>query len=203
MNKILIIIISIISLCACANRTTISKTDQAKLYYNKGLEYNLQKDDRTAILYYDSAIALYHDPSFFTNRGSSKYGIGDTVGALADYNFAIHLDSLEYTAIANIGAIYNDKKEYETALKYYQRSFQINNRQAIYGSIGYCLYMLGNYQEALTYFKKHLERDPVLYPQGSYLYIGNCYEKLGDMESAKPYWEKAAALGEEEARQKL
>lgn len=204
MKKIIALITILITSSSCVKQSQEpDKVTQADLYYNKGLEYNLKNDDKTAILYYDSAIMIRDDARYYNNRGASKSSMGDTFGAFADYSIAMQFDSLDCTTITNLGNYYQRKKEYKVALQYYHRSARISEKQAIFDLIGYCEYMLGNYKEALNYFKKHLTGGSPGFPQDSHLYMGYCYEKLGDINAAKEHWEQAAKMGEEEAKHKL
>lgn len=208
--KKLLIIIAILSLHGCLQNKQapvqdvkeISKKEltRAYEYYNKGLEHNLILEHDKALPYYDSAIMITHEAMFFTNRGTTKSELGDPEGALEDYLYAIELDSTDFTAISNIGCVYLDMDDYETALAYFRKSESQETRQAhIYYRLGYCMYMLGDYDGALKNFERHLKSDHNNHFIGETFYLmGNCHEKLGELPVSKVYWDKAKEIGFDE-----
>jgi superkiller protein 3 len=199
-----IILLTILLFASCVgnknkkngNSKEADATEQANTYYNTGLEYNLKEQNEEALKYYDSAIAIQQHPSYYTNRGYTKLELADTIGAMSDLMKAVELDSITtHVAFGNIGYIYMEQGDYEKGLEYNEKAAQITpNSSGVFLRMGYCRYMLGDYENALLDFEKHLNSKYPLQSELCFYRVGNCYEKLGNMPKAKLAWNKARSI---------
>ena len=106
----------------------------------------------------------------------------------------------------NIGNIYASKREYETAIEYYLKGLDLSEKSIDNQNIGNICNNLGkleierkNFEKAFQYLNKALEaRQKENDKSGiakSYLFIGNYYKAVNQLDSAKIYAEKALNTG--------
>jgi CHAT domain-containing protein len=101
----------------------------------------------------------------------------------------------ELNAINNIGNIYLKLEKYHTAQSYFRRAQELAEevqdeeaRIQVMNNVGICNLKNDNVQEAQWYFQaalkqgKQIGQDKVLWE--SLFYLGQCYEKMGDMRQA-------------------
>jgi tetratricopeptide (TPR) repeat protein len=206
-----ILILTLFALCACGSRggrkkqgrtdivagiTTTTDTLRAYALYNRALEHNLQLQDAEALPLYDSAIMILpNDPDFYTNRGYTKYLLSDTLGAIADYEMALSIDSLNYGTLQNMGAMYSDVGKHSLALEYTLKCIAIVDTESMHFNLGVCRYNLGDYKGAIDDFSIYLKGRHLHEALLAYYLMGNSYDRLGDMENARLNWDKVYRRG--------
>jgi tetratricopeptide (TPR) repeat protein len=165
-------------------------SDNARLYYARGIAYyNLTQYDQ-AIADYTKAIELdSSDSKFFNNRGIVYSVIWHFPQALTDYTRAIELAPNEVSAYANRSGFYFSQGEFQQALNDLTVAIEIEP------SNGYLFYFRGlidqelvNYEQALTDYTKAIElgfttmevynnRGFILFAQSKYHEAINDYSK--------------------------
>ena len=66
---------------------------------------------------------------------------------------------------------------------------QMPNSGAILDSYGWALYKMGEYEDALLFIQKAIEKEPT--DATIHRHLGDVYEKLGKKQMAKYQWQKA------------
>jgi tetratricopeptide (TPR) repeat protein len=72
-------------------------------YASRGTAYFDRREFGKAIADYDAAISMASDPMYFSDRGNTRYVMGDCRSAIADYNRAIEIDPNYSQAYARRG----------------------------------------------------------------------------------------------------
>jgi tetratricopeptide (TPR) repeat protein len=138
---------------------SFSPRDMAKIFYNLGNAYFLQKQNRVALEYYEKALANCDHPDL-------------------ELMSEIH---------CGIGRLYQSRKDYEKALECFTRSTDIasytgsqsSKLVAIYNSIGNIYLHQNKYDLALDNFKLALNIALQILPSG-HPFIGQCLHNIGN-----------------------
>lgn len=160
-----------------------------------------------AIIYYSKAIDRIetketHHWSYYYSRGISYERNDQWPQAEADFNEALRLypdqpDVLNYLGYSWL--IQN--KNLETAKKMIEKAITARPRDAhIIDSMGWALYRLGEYEEAVTYLERALDiepRDPTINE-----HLGDVYWRMGFPLQARYQWERALTFNPTEKGQK-
>jgi tetratricopeptide (TPR) repeat protein len=100
----------------------------AKFYFNRGIEYHKAGDINRAIADYTQAIALNPQHEYaYNNRGSAYYTKGELDRAIADFTQAIAINPVFDGAYTNRGIVYYDKGELDRAIADSTRAIAINS----------------------------------------------------------------------------
>jgi tetratricopeptide (TPR) repeat protein len=132
-------------------------------WYRKGFANNALKDYTNAktalqqsLVYKSDYINTYLELGF----ASTKLKQDDE--AIGYYKKAIEIDPKNHIPYNGIGEVYRDnKKDMTEAMNWYQKTLSINSmeRKGNFG-MGYCLNSTGKYNDAITYLKKAIEKEP-------------------------------------------
>jgi tetratricopeptide (TPR) repeat protein len=116
------------------------------------------------------------------------YDTGQYNDALFEYGEILKLDADQTTANLNLGAVYLRNGRYDDALPLLKRAAEaddtaaLNNLGALYSNIDQC-------QEAVKVYSRAVAIDPKL---PSPLHgLGDCYQRLGDLQNARRWYELA------------
>ncbi|MEO8067881.1 MAG: tetratricopeptide repeat protein [Flavobacteriales bacterium] len=177
----------------------------------------VQGDLRTALLHYDTALALHKrnrdDEGYadvLTNMASMRSFLGELDTALVLYGegLAIHERMLDSVSIANdlnaIGRVHMTRGDHARAVDHFKRSLRI--QQALHNQRGLAtgfinlgaLYLLqGDYAKALERYEEALviaeELDDRHLAGKILVEIGTCHEELGDKTLAIGYYRRSLA----------
>ena len=66
---------------------------------------------------------------------------------------ALAVNRQDWEALAILGSIHADKEDYETALSYYSRAFELGEVLELLSLVGEALYLLGRYEEAESHLR--------------------------------------------------
>ncbi|MEX1001492.1 MAG: tetratricopeptide repeat protein [Crocinitomicaceae bacterium] len=118
---------------------------------------------------------------------------GDSI-ALEYYNSALDVYPESIEAWYNKGMFYQDRRQVDKALNCYYTINQIDSSWSdAYHNIGFIhLIMTEELDSAVHYFSIATDLDPNFYQ--AYNNLGLAYEKQGDLENAKKYYQKAIAI---------
>lgn len=188
----------------------------AKLNYHRSLEINNHGiDEKTgeitdrkmvedAILAYTRTIELYpeyHDA--YGSRGLAYFRLQQYDKAYTDYQVALKHRPNDAKVLSNMGFIYFLRAqrpgnqlaltELDSAENVYRRSIQFDPRFVdARRNLGAVLAMKRNFPPAIEQWKEGLKYEP----NSAILnfYIGSAYCDMGDVNSARPWFDKAKAL---------
>lgn len=131
-------------------------------YYGIGYSYYKLKKFEEALIYYNKTLLI-------TNYDKALYGMANTYVKLDKYNLAIqyynkliYIDSIKYYKVHNnIGVCLIKLKNYYEAINAFDNVLKVNkhNLNAIFNK-GIALYLLGNYNQSLFYFKQLIKESP-------------------------------------------
>ena len=121
------------------------------------------------------------DAAYFYNLGNAYFAMGEYEEALASLERAVDLDEALFEAYDVMGKIYRERKDYEKALSYFERSFAIHG-QAVWTKayIAECLFRSGKISEALTNIEACIDK---------FLYI-----RANELASGEMIWPWCARL---------
>ena len=100
-------------------------------------------------------------------------------------------------AYTELGAIFRDEGQYAEAMNNFEKALKINKNYAFtYYNIGYVQYKLGNYKNALMYFRKTLEFSlPSLIRMETFNSLGMTYSEMGnDVDAVNAFKEAIQTL---------
>jgi signal transduction histidine kinase len=194
----------------------------ARLHNNIGLHFYFKGDYKTALLYYQKALAFTRKTKndkgsiyLINNIASIYHDSKDYKQALTYYKECLSLSKLvnDGQSLANvynnISAIYSNTKNLDSALYYNQKSIDVSISTDDYKNLGTALSNMGakyyeekDYTKALNYYNKSLEvnlkhhfkaNEAYTYLQMSKLWLGG----LKENNKAEMYALKALNIGKE------
>lgn len=122
--------------------------------------YNRKGDKITAITYYTRQLEITKEAYYYICRGIAYDSLMRYDEALNDYHEAIKLEPENPHAYNNIGIVYKERKDYETAVKYFKKAIDNMGNEpykVFFNNIARCYRRLKKYEEAIKYYDKELE----------------------------------------------
>lgn len=170
------------------------KEERDEIYLDIAMEYENQKDFKTAIDVLKEAI--YNNPK---NEGAI-YEIAFCYDQIMEYDKAIksYLDFIDenpysFTAWYNLGNAYSKSENFRKAIWAYDYCIIINEDFGpVHFNIGNAYLSEENYLKAIDSFNKCMEidgEDPL-----ALSYIGEAYEQLGELKLAQGYYKQSIDL---------
>lgn len=199
-----------------------SNYNLAQWYYRKAyLNYYLHnrqlqalKEYKKAYHYLDEADTSDLQMAFdlINNQGPIYRAYNNYEDALRIYNRALDIcnERPESSAIEtdqaiiyyNIGLVYRDKKEFGEAVRFFRKSYEIDNYPATLNLIGLCYMNSKQQTEAIQYFKRFLEVSSNKWRGAAYHNLANSYLADGDTVEAIQFFEEALLI-KKRAEQRL
>ena len=152
-------------------------------FYKARAQY-LNGDTDAALDTYNAIIEYNEDARAYYLRGNLYFNTGDQEKAVADYKTAIKNDKSNYELYIGIYETFKSRNMAEDGQQYLNQAMELTGdkpKDCLYK--GRICYLLGDYDEAVTYLEKALEGEQELAPY----YLGQAYEALGDEEKAQGY----------------
>jgi len=136
------------------------------------------------------------EPEFYAHIYDLAYAYdktGDLESAVSFYLKYLDNEPFSDSAWYNLGIIYNKLEEFEKALEAYDFALAINSQNtfAIFNK-GNILCNLDRYAEAIPVYLEYLENEPESFE--TLTYLAECYEKTGDFDVARKYYQEAIEL---------
>ena len=162
----------------------ISHADLADLHLEQGLIFAAYKAHDSAVLAYDSALAIQPDyPNALYNKGTSLSDLGRYEEAIAAYDAALEIEPDDHEALYNKGNALADLDRHEAAIAAYDAALAIKpDDHETWDNRGYSLAVAGHLDKAILSFDKAIEINPqhanALYKKAYAL------SKKGDLETA-------------------
>lgn len=175
-------------------KKTIEKNTVIAMFYNnKGANAMVKGDFITAYAYLKSATLV--DPDFSAAWGnlSILYRFkGFNTHAVNGYRYAISIDSNNLTAVSNLSLILHKQGEIEEAEKLDLLLIKHRaNNPYYYALLGDERYFQGNYNEAISHYRKAIKLDANSHE--FYFGLAKVFYKLNQYNKAKRYIKKAIA----------
>jgi tetratricopeptide (TPR) repeat protein len=180
------------------NQAIFLDSQNARLYYNRGVAKTLLKN-RDAIEDYNRAIALkLNDSNIYNNRGYTKSDLGDKKGAIEDFNRAISLDASNARAYHNRGNAKAALNNPKNALEDFNRAISLDSTLATaYLNRGTVKAILGDTKGKLADLERAIAIDPNYIE--AHENLGLVKAELGDTKGAIESFNRAIALNPKNA----
>ena len=129
------------------------------LYDNLAIALYFLGDYGPAIVNHDKALQISpRNPIVLANRGVTKEGMRNYVGAIQDYTKALSIDPNSYTAIVNIGNALYKNGQYNLSVNYLNQSIDAHDRSIDYVRRGLSLLKLNKFGDACNDFQMALAK---------------------------------------------
>ncbi|OFY87681.1 MAG: hypothetical protein A3F72_13220 [Bacteroidetes bacterium RIFCSPLOWO2_12_FULL_35_15] len=152
---------------------------------NKGcidlLNAKIAGSDKAKSLYEKSACSDVSKA--FISSGNTKFDAKDYIGAIADYNYAIQLNSESVDALIKAGECYTMLKKYDKAITNFKKAQKIapENMEVLYDK-GLTYNAMENFKEAFNDLSVVIKKDPNNYE--AYMQRGISCEGMQNFNSA-------------------
>ncbi|MFA5417094.1 MAG: tetratricopeptide repeat protein [Bacteroidales bacterium] len=176
---------------------------RAKTAFNNGMQYYQQGELDEAIKAFKNVLELDE------NNDKAYYNIGKIYAmqnqpdlALSYYQDAVKYNPNDSASLVGIGMIYFNKGDLQKANNYYNQAIQVAPKYALaYYNRGTVNGQMKNYQASLSDLDNAIKFEPN--NDKSYMNRGLAYFYLNDRDKACIDWEKAAEMGNEEAKKAI
>jgi len=183
----------------------------AEFYYMLSRSYSSDNDLENALVNIKKSINLNpEDVRYLQFCADLYYNLNKLGEAEEAYCAVIKLDPDYHLALNNFSYMLAEQgRNLEDALKMSQKAVKSRPENSSYlDTLGWIYFKLGNYQTALECILEAIDfAEKINNSANSVLYdhIGDVYEKLGQKDNARSYWQKALELDEnnETIRNKL
>lgn len=177
-----------------ALRLAEEQEDRDEIFLDLAMEYQALRDFNGALKVLQEAIRI--NPK---NEGAI-YEIAYCYDQLGDFNQAIKCYSdfidenpYSFTAWYNLGNAFSKTEDYDKAIEAYEYCIVINEDFGpVYFNLGNAFMGKDDFKQAIESFQKCMELDgddPM-----ALCYIGECFEQLGELESAEFYYRSSLDL---------
>ena len=126
-----------------------------------------------------------------TDQKQKHYEINNIIKDIKNNNFNDALEKTKlisenfpdkYTILKLFSSIYLNLKDYENAIKYYEKLLNYKKENyKVYNNIGTSLFQLGKINRCILAFKNSIANKPNL---GAYFNLGIAYEEIGDYKNS-------------------
>jgi tetratricopeptide (TPR) repeat protein len=168
------------------------------LYFHRGAAFISISKYKKAVKDLSKAIELQPEKAeLFFYRGYAYTELDKSESAIADFSQAITLKPDYAEAYYNRGAIRIDLQLYDEGLDDLEESQHLGgDKLNISFNKAIITFEKGNYEDAINLFNDLTETDDVDQKRDAYYYLGECYYRLKEDESACRYFYKAMGLGD-------
>lgn len=171
------------------SKNKVEKGERAKIHSMIGECYYKTEEYPFAIVEYRHALDEgYYSPELVLSLGKCLSKIGKNEEALSQFLTLLKLDNNYKTIVSmEIGIIYYENHQYETAFKYFDNVLEIDktNKEALKYK-AYCFVNMENYIEAISIMENIIRKN-----QGDTLLnynLGRAYKGRGNYKSAIKYY---------------
>lgn len=154
-----------------------------------GWRFYSQKTNKEAYLIYHQAVQYYHgnDTETFTKEESERYNQAITRLEKVINGYS-HTNVLPL-ALLYAGHVYYKLKRFDESIDSYlsflEKESSYNSLKIFaFAGLGYSYEAKGDYENALVYFMKLIDRDENPFAQLGYFDVSRCYDSLGEKDKA-------------------
>ena len=173
-----------------------SLSPSAQVHFSEGNAKYGMNDLQGALSEYELAIQLDPtDADVYCNLASVLDDLQRKDESEKNYLTALSIQEYHPSALFNYAMLLQDKRQHKEAAILYERLLTIENGNAdALSNLGSCMHELHRYEEAIDAFRNAIqlyESVSMTYPEANdlqsnlYEYMGRCFTKLGNTDSAK------------------
>lgn len=176
----------------------------ATAYYQRGMAYNLQGNVKQAARDFSEAVAKGLEKSFaikidevanhYFNQGVDAQNRQDYEGAISHFMHALIIKPHFVEAWLKKGNSFYAMGDFETAITNYDMAVRYDDTSNAVYRRAEAYFNLKNYQQAATDFDHYVLIEPAKFT--TYLYLGECLNKLQEYDKAAVSLQKAIKLQE-------
>lgn len=177
-----------------ALRLAEEQEDRDEIFLDLAMEYQALRDFYGALRVLEEAIRINPANEGAIYEIAYCYDqLGDFKKAIKCYSDFIDENPYSFTAWYNLGNAYSKLEDYDKAIDAYGYCIVINEDFGpVYFNIGNAYMGKDDFKEAIDAFQKCMEidgEDPM-----AFCYIGECFEQMGELESAEFYYRRSLDL---------
>lgn len=165
----------------------------SKAYFLRGMSRKEQNDTAGAINMFSKAVS--HDDSYFDAvlQIGDLYAAQNNELALLYFDRALAINEYSADAYYSKGLYLQNHSKFKDALKMYERTIELNSGYRLaYYNLAYIMIEFENYSDAHKQLDKAIEVDPGY--ENAYNLKGVCYQKEGNLELAREYYNRTISL---------
>ncbi len=173
---------------------TVKKSPgKARPYFYRGNALMEAGKIEKAIKDYSAAIEINPNHQFaFNNRGKAYFELGNYEKAYNDLTTDIKINPGEWIGYFNKGKVYDAIGQYNNAVEEFKKSASIKPRAETYYYIGFSYAKMGKDIDAIEYFTKAIEMEPL--NEVAYYNRGISYANQGKNQNAIKDFSKAIEI---------
>lgn len=177
-----------------ALRLAEEQEDRDEIFLDLAMEYQALRDFNGALRVLEEAIRINPANEGAIYEIAYCYDqLGDFKQAIKCYSDFIDENPYSFTAWYNLGNAYSKLEDYDKAIEAYGYCMVINEDFGpVYFNLGNAYMGKDDFREAIDSFQKCMDldgEDPM-----ALCYMGECFEQLGELESAEYYYRKSLDL---------
>ena len=167
---------------------------KAIIYFDSGISFYRKKEFQNAIIAFKKAIQL--NPKFdeaYYGLGDSYIGIEEFQNAIKAFKKVIQLNPENNNAYNNLGNSYRRIRDFQNAITAFKKAIKLNpeNDQAYY-NLGLSYGSIEEFQNAIMAFKTAIDLNPKNYED--YIFLGLSYIGKVEFQNAITTYKKAIQL---------
>ena len=192
-----------------------SRHEEANAYLNIANLFRTRSDLTKALEFGFSALNIYEELKDSSRVAVAANAIGRYYSDISEWekalefyrkSLALNRDDLRTrgNVINNIGSLYHDQNEYDSASIYFDRALEIQSEAKdlkgvaiTLGNIGIIHAVEGNTDKAIEYYNRSIEMKKELVDffgiSYSYINMGNLHRNIGKYDEARKYYKTAIA----------
>jgi len=168
-----------------------SESNDSDIYLDIAYLYIEKTDFETAIVFLEKGFNISpEDPDIWFEQAFCYEQTGERQMAIQIYNNILDVNPYSNEAWFNLGQLFFLEEEYEKAAEAFDFAYVTGNND--HGALlqkAHALFQCDKFQKALEEYDEYARL--VAYTSFSYVYIGECYEKMEDFDSAKKMYQLA------------
>jgi len=181
-------------------KKAIAKSESIdEIYINIGFEYEHLNNYVKSIEYFRKALDISPDNEMILYELSYSFEQAGMLGEGIAY-FLDYIDKYPYnrTAWTVLGSTYNANGEMQKAIEAFDFAIAIDDTDSgAYYQKASVYYANANYTEAINIYKEILDLNLEYFLATPYFFIGECYEKMEEYETAIEYYNQSIKIDEE------
>lgn len=175
--------------------------DNAFVQFFTGAAHMFSNDNEQAEMWLENASMAPSQRNFrsiiYGTLGDVRHDLGKWDETVDAFTMALRLDSNNHTALNNYAYYLSLRREMlDEALEMSERAVaMVPNNAAYLDTIGWIHFKKGNYEKAREYIQQSVDTGDA--SAEVYEHLGDVYEALSDLETARKWWKKAFEMDPE------
>jgi tetratricopeptide (TPR) repeat protein len=132
----------------------------------------------------------------FILKGTAFNMLGKTSEAQIQFDKAVSLtEENKNEVLYNIGLTFEERQEYATAIEYFKKAFELDNKNIIIlYDLAYCFEKANQLYDSIQYYEKYLDEDP--FSDNAWFNLGTIYSRVGEIDKALEAFDYALTINE-------